>query len=137
MTHPALVSEADFVAAQRVRAELGQRRLTLVVDGVGGAAGRGALELLAPGGRFVICGWSSGTATEITTADLYGRGITASSAIGPGVSRPLRELEEQALREAAQGWFNPLVTEFPLAEAARAHRELEGRGTVGKVLLVP
>jgi NADPH2:quinone reductase len=27
--------------------------------------------------------------------------------------------------------------EFPLAEAAEAHRELEGRRTTGKVLLIP
>ncbi|MBV1853044.1 zinc-binding dehydrogenase [Catellatospora tritici] len=122
---------------ERVRAALGEQRLTLVIDGVGGQAGRAALELLAPGGRFVICGWSSGTATEITTADLYTRGITASSALGPGMVRPLRDLEEQALREAAEGWFTPLVTEFKLADAAAAHRALESRATVGKVVLLP
>ncbi|GHJ44455.1 oxidoreductase [Catellatospora sp. TT07R-123] len=130
----------DYTAAdwpQRVRAELGERRLSLVIDGVGGPAGRAALELLAPGGRFVICGWSSGSATEITTADLYTRGITASSALGPAVTRPLRELEEQALREAAEGRLTPLIAEFPLADAAAAHRALEDRRTVGKVVLLP
>ncbi|MDI1465708.1 zinc-binding dehydrogenase [Catellatospora sp. KI3] len=122
---------------EKVRAELGERRVTLVIDGVGGQAGRAALELLAPGGRFVICGWSAGAATEITTADLYTRGITASSALGPGMVRPLRDLEEQALREAAEGWLTPAVTGFPLAEAAAAHRALESRATVGKVVLLP
>lgn len=126
--------------ADRVRAELGERELTVVLDGVGGAEGRAALELLAPAGRFLIFGWSAGSATEITTQDLYARGITASSALGPAmlkVAGGLRPLEEQALREAVEGWFTPALTEFPLAEAARAHQALQDRATTGKVVLIP
>lgn len=126
--------------ADKVRAELGERDLTVVLDGVGGAEGRAALELLAPGGRFLIFGWSAGTATAITTQDLYTRGITASSALGPAMLKlagGLRPLEDQALREAAEGWFTPALTEFPLSEAAQAHIALESRATTGKVILTP
>ncbi|MEV4413219.1 zinc-binding dehydrogenase [Catellatospora sp. NPDC049609] len=126
--------------ADKVRAELGERDLTVVLDGVGGAAGRAALELLAPAGRFLIFGWSAGSATEITTQDLYARGITASSALGPAMLKVvggLRPLEEQALREAAEGWFTPAITEFPLSGAAAAHHALQTRATVGKVVLLP
>jgi NADPH2:quinone reductase len=45
----------------------------------------------------------------------------------------LRSLEQRAL---ASG-LTPLVTTFPLAEAAAAHAALEGRETVGKVVLLP
>ena len=66
--------------ADRVR-DLGG--VTLVYDGVGGDVGRASLELLRPGGRLVMFGFSAGTPTEVTTADLVGRGITAGWSLGP------------------------------------------------------
>jgi len=123
-----------------VREALDGRAITLALDGVGGAIGRGALELLGPGGRIVMFGWSSGTPLELTTADLYAGGITASAAVGPRImQRPggMRDLETRALAEAAAGRLAPPVTRFPLADAAQAHAALEGRNTVGKAVLVP
>jgi NADPH:quinone reductase len=120
---------------------LRDRRVTVVLDGVGGELGRAALELLAPAGRMVLFGYASGTPTEITTGDLYRLGIRADAAVGPRImNRPggLRELETAALRAAAEGRLVPAVdTTFPLAEAAAAHRALEGRRTTGKVVLIP
>lgn len=114
---------------------------TVSFDGVGGEAGRQALELLGVGGRVVLFGWSSGTATRLSAEDLVGRGVTAIPAIGPRLlGRPggFRDLSEGALAAAAAGELVPLVhPPFPLAEAAAAHRALEGRATIGKVVLVP
>ncbi|GAB2577841.1 zinc-binding dehydrogenase [Streptomyces capparidis] len=127
----------------RAREALDGREVTLGLDGVGGALGRGALELTAPGGRFVLFGWSSGAVTEISAEDLYSLGVTVSAAIGPALLKRyggmagLRPLEERALAAAASGDLVPLVDRFPLAEAARAHAALEGRRTTGKVVLVP
>jgi len=105
--------------------------VTVVLDGVGGAAGRAAFERLARGGRHVVYGWSAGEMTPITTGDIVARSLTVSSAlVRPG---DLRALEERAL---ASG-LTPLVMSFPLAEAAAAHAALEARETVGKVVLVP
>jgi NADPH:quinone reductase len=123
-----------------VHEALDGRDITVALDGVGGEIGRGALELLGPGGRIVMFGWSSGEPLQITTSDLYAGGITASAAVGPRIMRRpggLRELEKGALAEAAAGRLVPLVTRFPLAEAAQAHTALETRQTVGKTLLVP
>lgn len=50
---------------------------------------------------------------------------------------PLRTLELRSLAEAAAGRLTPAVQRFPLAEAATAHRALETRGTIGKVVLEP
>ena len=50
---------------------------------------------------------------------------------------PLRTLELRALTEAAAGRLTPAVQRFPLAEAAAAHRALETRGSIGKVVLEP
>lgn len=127
---------------EAVRAALGDREVTLALDGVGGDLGRKTLELLGIGGRIVLFGWADaeGGPTALTTEDLYARGITAAVAVGPRVlKRPggLRGLEEQALAAAGSGALVPLVQSFPLKDAAAAHTALETRATVGKVVLVP
>src|SRR5919197_625682 len=124
-----------------VREALDGRDVTVALDGVGGALGRGALELLGPGGGVVPFGFASGLPTELSAGDLFARALTVSAAVGPRVlQRPggLRDLEERALAAAASGRLVPLVGQrFPLAEAAAAHSAIEGRATVGKTVLVP
>ncbi|MEH0937521.1 zinc-binding dehydrogenase [Micromonospora psammae] len=111
---------------------------TLVYDGVGGPVGRAALELTRPGGRFMMFGWSAGAATRITTEDLIGRGLTAGwlgqrmRALPGGIPG----LAARSLELAGRGWWRPLVSTYPLAEAARAHADLEGRRALGKVVLI-
>jgi NADPH2:quinone reductase len=122
----------------RVRDALGDRPASVVLDGVGGAAGRAALDLLGVGGRIVLFGWSSGEPTAVTTQDLIARGLTAT-AIGPRLLRRpggLRDLETRALQEAAAGRLVPVIQRFPLAQAAAAHGALETRATYGKTVLV-
>jgi NADPH2:quinone reductase len=133
----------DYSAPQwsaAVRGALDGREVTVALDGVGGALGRGALELLGAGGRLILFGFSSGTPTELSAGDLFARGITASAAIGARMAqRPggLRDLEEQALAASAEGRLVPLVQRFALARAAAAHEAIESRATVGKTVLVP
>jgi NADPH:quinone reductase len=123
---------------REIEAALGERPATVALDGVGGPIGRAALELLGVGGRLVLYGWSSGEPTPLSTLDLFGRGISASAAIGARIfNRPggIRDLEEKAL--AAAGTLVPLVQHFPLAEAAKAHAAITARATTGKVVLIP
>lgn len=130
--------ESDW--PDQVRRALGDRSVTVLLDGVGGDAARAALGLMAVGGRVVMFGWSSGEPLELSTADLFSRGLTAAAAVGPRMmQRPggLRDLETLALDEAAAGRLVPAVHAFPLADAAAAHRALEARETTGKVVLVP
>ena len=126
---------------ERVLEALDRREPTVVLDGVGGSLGREAMELLGVGGRLVLFGWASGEPTEVTTADLVARGLTATWAIGGRIlNRPggLRPLEERALADAAAGRLTPQVGQwFPLSHAAAAHTAIENRETVGKTVLVP
>jgi NADPH2:quinone reductase len=123
----------------RVGDALGERDVSVVLDGVGGTLGREALELLGPGGRMVVFGWSSGEPTELTTMDVFGRSLTLTTGIGPdfGIPERKRELESKALAEAAAGRLVPRFSAFPLADAAAAHRAVESRATVGKTVLIP
>ncbi len=126
---------------EKVRAELGERAPSVLLDGVGGDVALAAVDLLGPGGRVVSFGWSSGTPLAFSPADLEARGLTSAPVLGPRMmQRPggLRELETRALDEAASGRLVPLVGRtFPLAEAAAAHTALESRRTTGKVVLLP
>lgn len=107
-------------------------RPTVVLDGVGGDAGRAAADLLPAGGRLVLFGWSSGEPTD--TDGLEARGVEVRRFERPADIRPL---EEAALAALHAGTLRPRVTTFPLADAAGAHVALEARRTVGKVVLVP
>ncbi len=132
--------------AEQVRDFLGERRATVVFDSVGGATGRAAVDLLGKGGRHIVFGWSgeglhNGGPLTFTDEELAERGITSEGVLGPVMIQKaggdLRTLETRAMTEAASGRLRPAVQRFPLAEAAAAHRALETRGTIGKVVLVP
>ncbi|MET8632472.1 MULTISPECIES: zinc-binding dehydrogenase [unclassified Streptomyces] len=114
--------------------------VTVVLDGVGGTVARTAVDLLAPGGRHIVFGWS---AEGIGGGAPYLVEGVSEQVLGPVMLRkaggpdPLRTLEQRALAEAAAGRLVPAVQRFPLAAAAAAHRALETRATVGKVVLEP
>ncbi|MEW9531007.1 zinc-binding dehydrogenase [Microbispora sp. NPDC049125] len=125
---------------EEVRRELDGREVTVAFDGVGGEAGRAAMDLLGPGGRIVLFGFSSGEPTSFTSADLFRRGLSAVVALGPRIMNlpgGLRALEERSLAEAAAGRLVPAVQAFALKDAAAAHAALESRATSGKVVLLP
>ncbi|MFF5959550.1 zinc-binding dehydrogenase [Streptomyces luteogriseus] len=124
----------------KVRAHLGGRRATVVFDGVGGDIAREAVGLLGPGGKHIVFGWSG---EGIRDGGPYLVDGVSEQVLGPvmlgkaGGPDPIRTLEVRALTEAAAGRLTPAVQRFPLAEAAAAHRALETRGTIGKVVLEP
>lgn len=133
------VDYTDGAWLERVRTALGDREVSVVLDGVGGELGRGALDLLGYGGRIVLFGAASGTPTEVATVDIVSKGLTVSWGLGPLLKRQdgMRGLEERALAAAADGTLVPLITTFPLADAASAHSAVEDRSTLGKVVLLP
>ena len=117
------------------------RPLTLALDGVGGEIGRHVLELLGVGGRLVLFGSSSGSLTELSAGDLFGRGVSAASAVGARIlQRPggIRSLEEKALAAVGSGQLIPVIgRRFALADAAAAHIAIQTRATTGNTILRP
>ncbi len=111
----------------------------IVLDAVGGALLTPALAALAPGGRLVA--YSSGGGT-IEAYDLL---VGAKSAIGfqmALIARHRPALMEQWRLELwelfAAGRLRPRIhAELPLEEAAEAHRIIESRVNLGKVVLRP
>lgn len=95
------------------------------------------LTLMAPGGRIIVIGGQGHVAVEPTS--IIGLGL---SIIGVRLSLA-DEKTNAAIHEALytsleQGTLRPVVAqEIPLAEAARAHREIEQSGTMGRICLIP
>ncbi|MFE1925622.1 zinc-binding dehydrogenase [Streptomyces asoensis] len=131
------VDYTDTAWPARVRDRLGGRDATVVLDGVGGDVARAAVGLLGPTGRHLVFGWSAEGVRGGKGHFVEG---VSRSVLGPVMIEKaggLRALETRALAEAAAGRLDPAVHRFPLAEAAAAHRALESRATVGKVVLAP
>lgn len=138
---------ADIAADHRtpgwpddVRSRLGERSITVALDGVGADIGRSAFELVAPGGRMVLFGYSAGEPMPLDANDLFARGVAVTAAIGPRMfARPggIHALAEEAVAKLAVHFWRPVVHRFALADAAEAHRALTSRATTGKVVLIP
>ena len=116
----------------RVRDAVGG--VDVVFDGVGGALGRAAFELLDPGGRMLSFGLASGEWANISEETAGQRGVhLLRPAFNPA---EMRGHTESALAEAAAGRLRPVIGQrFPLDRAADAHAAIESRATVGKTLL--
>ncbi|MGY1496298.1 quinone oxidoreductase family protein [Streptomyces sp. QTS52] len=141
-------AKADFVRSlgadevvpyDRMGPHGGFASVDYVLDAVGGALLSPALATLAPGGRLVA--YSSGGGT-IQAYDLL---VGATTVIGFQLRRIARErpeLYERWRRELwrlfTEGAVRPVVHgEFALADAAGAHRVIESRTNLGKVVLIP
>jgi len=105
-------------------------------DGVGGAIGRAAFELVRPGGRFLPFGMASGAFAPVSDEDADARDVRMVRG-GRPTPEELVERVGVALTEAESGRLRPVVGQtFPLERAADAHAAIESRATVGKTLLL-
>jgi NADPH2:quinone reductase len=133
-------TEADF--------ETETKRLTdgkgvhVVYDGVGKATFDKDLEVLRPRGYLVLFGGSSGAVPPFDLIKLSQKGslfITRPTLAHYTLTR--EELEWRAsdvLGAIVRGDLKLRIHKvYALAEAAQAHRDLEGRKTTGKLLLKP
>lgn len=133
-------TEHDFKEA--VIEMFGPDGIDVVYDGVGAATFEKGLDVLKPRGTMVTFGNASGPVPEISPLVLMQKGSLY-------LTRPTM-FHYISTREDLLARTNDLFTwvgtgdvtvrigdEFPLAEAAEAHRALESRRTSGKVLITP
>ena len=138
--------EVIFYTKQDFEAEV--KRLTsgkgvqVVYDAVGKTTFEKGLSCLAPRGTMVLYGQSSGPIGVFDPQILSAKGSVFLTR--PSLFHHIATREELLARAGdVLGWIRDgklrLRTEFefPLKEAAEAHRALEGRKTTGKVLLIP
>jgi NADPH:quinone reductase len=130
-------TDPDWPERVRAAAPAG---VDLVLDSVAGPMLERSVDLLAPLGRLVVYGAAGGEPGAVP-ATLYAlRSIVGFSLLAWRAARP--ELARADVTEVAEhataGRLRTVVhARLPLTEAAKAHRILEGREQLGRVLLVP
>ncbi|MBV8728541.1 MAG: quinone oxidoreductase [Acidobacteriia bacterium] len=133
-------TEQDFAA--EVKRLTGGRGVEAVYDSVGQSTFQKSLDSLRPRGMLVLFGQSSGPVPPFDPNILNGKGSLFLTR--PSLQHHLLSREELLWRAGdVLGWIDQgklklrIERTYPLAEAATAHRDLEGRGTAGKLLLIP
>ena len=122
-----------------VRALTGGRGVDVVLESVGGQVGAQSFQALAPLGRFIMFGASSGPIMpplDLMQLNVLGQTVTGFG--GPWIRPGAAARARAALAEyLAQDQLTIVRgASFPLAEAAAAHRAIAERGTTGKVILL-
>src|SRR6266545_1846317 len=135
-----LYTEQDFEA--EVKRLTNGAGLQVIYDSVGKTTFEKGMSCLAPRGMMVLYGQSSGPVGSFDPQVLSQKGsllLTRPTLAHYIATRP------ELLARAGEllGWIKSgkislrIERELPLAQAAEAHRLLEGRKTMGKVLLIP
>jgi NADPH2:quinone reductase len=133
-------TKADFLA--EVKRLTDGKGVDVVYDSVGQSTFDKSLDCLRPRGYLVLFGQSSGPVPPFNIATLGAKGslfVTRPSLAHHGVQREeLLQRSGDLFKWLAAGELKLRIDKtFPLSEAAEAHRQLEGRKTSGKVLLIP
>ncbi len=138
--HPILYTKEDVVA--RVRELTGGAGLPVVYDGVGASTFETSLKCLRRRGLVVSYGTASGVIPPFDLFRLNRMGSLYVTSTGlADYTHTRAELVERADDLFAAVLSRAVRVEvhqrYPLAEAARAHRDLEARRTIGSSILVP
>jgi NADPH:quinone reductase len=134
-----LYTQSDFEA--ETKRLTGGKGLDVIYDSVGKTTFDKGLNLLRPRGMMVLFGGSSGPVPPFDPLLLTQKGsiyLTRPS-LGHYIITPV-ELQQRAgavFGMIREGKLKLRIEHlYPLAEAQRAHRDLEGRKTTGKLLLL-
>ena len=138
--HVILYRDEDFV--QRVKEITGGKLCDVVYDGVGKDTFLKSLDALKPFGLLASFGNASGAVEPFNLGLLAAKGSLY-------VTRPTlntHTARRETMVAMAKNLFDavlsgkvtvPVNAKFALADAAEAHRVLEGRGTTGSTVLIP
>jgi len=126
-----VVSLAGRELRDEVRRLTRRRGVDIVMDHVGAPTLRDSMSCLDAGGRLVTCGATAGAEVAIDLRHVFFKNLSLLGSTMGGRG----ELEE-ALEHVREGRLRPVVDRvFPMEDLASAHRHLEDRRAVGKVVL--
>ena len=138
--HPIVYTRDNFT--EKVKELTDGAGVPVVFDSIGKDTFTASLECLRPRGMLVSFGSASGNVDAFGLGELMSRGslyVTRPSLMSYVASRQELVDSAAALFDVVQGGqVNITVNQtYPLAEAAQAHRDLEGRKTTGSTVLEP
>lgn len=136
---PIVTRQRDFVEA--VRDITGGKGADVVYDGLGGDTLLKSLDALAIRGHIVSFGQAAGPLAPLDLSVLSRKSATLSRPVlfhHTADPADLREIAGNLFAMIRRGAVRVSVNQrYPLAEAARAHTDLESRRTTGSIVLVP
>jgi putative PIG3 family NAD(P)H quinone oxidoreductase len=125
-----------------VRTATGGRGIDVVLDILGGPHLGRHLDLLAPEGRLVLIAFLEGREASVDLWPIMGKRLTVTGS----TLRPRSSGEKGAIARALEAEVWPLIESgrvrprieatFPLEQAAEAHRRMEAREHLGKIVLI-
>jgi NADPH2:quinone reductase len=138
--YPILYTKEEFVA--RVKEITNDRGVDVVYDSVGQATFMKSLDCLRPLGTMVSFGQSSGPVAPLELGLLSAKGslfLTRPTLMTYTAKREDLLTHARDLFEVVdKGVVKVEIRQtYPLSDAARAHRDLEGRRTTGSSILLP
>jgi NADPH2:quinone reductase len=127
---------------QRVKEITGGKGVPVVFDSVGKSTWEGSLDCLQPRGMMVSFGNASGAVAPFSIGILAQKGslfVTRPTLIHYTATRADLEQTAASLFDVVSSGKVKIEVngQYPLAEAAQAHRDLESRKTTGSVILLP
>ncbi|MGE0312364.1 MAG: SRPBCC family protein [Lautropia sp.] len=137
--HPIVAGDHRF--AKALLAMTDGDGVQIVFDGIGRAAQQDNLQALARCGHWVSLGQAGGSLDAVPIDALSEKSLSFSRPVVFDYTRRRQDLDALAA-QVFDAWRSGVLAvqphhRFPLAEAARAHRELEARRTTGPVILLP
>lgn len=137
--HTIVYTRENF--AERVKEITGGRKVPVVFDSVGKDTFMGSLECLQPRGLLAVFGNGSGPVTGVDL-NILAKGsfyvtrptLNTYTAMREDLERGAKELFDVVKSGKVKIEINQT---YKLADAAQAHRDLEGRKTTGSTVLIP
>ena len=131
----------DPERVQKVREAAGGKGVPLVLEVVGGTRFQESLDMAANLGRVIVIGNASREQADMRPVELMKRNLSVTGLWLTSLMQD-QELAQGAAQELAKllatGNVVPQVgPTYPLADSARAFRDLMGRKTTGKVIIEP
>src|ERR1041384_7053455 len=124
-------TDADW--PREVRRLTEKRGVDVVFEHTGAQTWPGSISALAKGGRVVTCGATSGYDARTDLRQVFYRHLNLLGSFMGSKAELLA-----ALKFIARGQIRAVVDEtLPLAEARRAHEQMQNRAQFGKLVLVP
>lgn len=132
-------TESDWV--QKVKDATEGKGVDLILDSTGGEILRDSFSCLAPFGRLINFGNPTGGSTSVEAFTLVNNNhILQGFGLASYFGKPdlMQEAYYYLFSQVATGKLKVHIGQsFPLKDAAEAHRQMEGRKTMGKTVLIP
>lgn len=136
--HVILYKQENIV--ERVREITNGAMVPVVYDSVGKDTFSASLDCLQPFGLMVSFGNASGPVPPVALTALKGTLYLTRPSLIPHVANRanLEEMAADLFKQVSSGKVKIRIAQrYPMADAAQAHRDLEGRKTTGQTVLLP